>query len=86
MFPWLDLSSAWVAIRERPYEALNIELRYGRVRGWCGDADRDDRSRLSVSFRPKVVEVSRQDRTNCNSNYEELQPSVFATPPPAGRS
>ena len=85
MFPWLDLSSAWVAIRGRPEEALNIEMRYGAVRGWCGDVDRDDRSRVSVSFTPEGVQVSRQDRTNCNSNYEELRASDFAEPPPARR-
>lgn len=85
MFPWLDLTSAWVALSERPREALILELRYGSVRGWCGDVDRDDRPRVYVYFRPRGVEVSRQDRTNCDNNYDELQPSAFVAPPPVRR-
>lgn len=85
MFPWLDLTSAWVAVRERPNEALSIQMRYGFARGWCGDVDRDDRSRVSVYFRPDGIAVFRQDRTNCNGNYQELEASVFAAPPPAQR-
>lgn len=85
MFPWLDLTSAWVAIRERPYEALSIEIRYGPYRGWCGDTDRDDRSRVDISFKPNSADVSRQDRANCNVNYEEVEASAFAAPPPTLR-
>jgi hypothetical protein len=85
MFPRLDLTSAWVAVRERPHEALILEMRYGFVRGWCGDVDRDDRARVSLYFRPESVEVFRQDLTNCNFNYRELEPRAFAAPPPARR-
>lgn len=85
MLPWLDLTSAWVAIRERPHEALSLELRYGFMRGWCGDVDRDDRSRVSIYFRPESIDVSRQDRTDCNSNYRALEPGAFTAPPPAPR-
>lgn len=85
MFSLLDLSSAWVAIREGPYESLSIEMRYGVIRGWCGDVDRDDRSRVSLSFKPSHTTVSRQDRTNCNGNYVEVEASAYAAPLPAIR-
>ena len=85
MFPWLDLTSAWVALRERPREALSLEMRYGPTRGWCGDLDRDDRSRVSMYFRPEGVEVFRQGSTNCNGSYQKLEASAFAAPPPAVR-
>jgi hypothetical protein len=85
MFPWLDLTSASVALGERPHESVRIELRYGPARDWCGDVDPDDRSRVSLNFMSGGVEVSRQDRTNCNSDYQELKTSDFAAPPPAPR-
>jgi hypothetical protein len=85
MFPLLDLSSARAAVGERPDDALTIVLRYGPGRGWCGDLDGDDRSRLWLSFRPRGLQVSRQERTNCNPNYEELDARAFAAPPLAVR-
>ena len=81
LFPELDITSALVAIMERPYEALNIELRYGFVRGWCGYVEGDDRSRVAMIFRPASVEVSRHDRTNCNAGYEQVAPSSLVSPP-----
>lgn len=81
-FPWLDIRSAWVALRERPYEALIIEARYGPVRGWCGDVESDDRARVSVYFHAQgQVKVSRQDATNCAGSYDELEPGAFLSPP-----
>jgi hypothetical protein len=81
-FPWLDLTSAEVAVKaDAPHERLLLMMRYGAHRGWCGDLDQDDRSRLSVRFKPEGVEVSRRDRTNCNSSYDDLQSSAFAEPP-----
>jgi hypothetical protein len=85
MFPWLALTSAWVAVKERPQEEFIVEMRYGFVRGWCGDVDRDDRGRVSVYFKPEGVEVFRQDPTNCNASYQELARGAFAAPPAARR-
>lgn len=80
MFPGLDLSSAWVAVREAPRESIDIEMRYGSGRGWCGDVDRDDRPRVSIHLGPEGVEVFRQERTNCNTNFDRLEPGAFAEP------
>ena len=83
LFPELDITSALVAIMERPYAALTIELRYGFVRGWCGYVEGDDRSRVAIILKPASVEVSRHDRTNCNGGYEQVAPRSLVGPPPA---
>jgi hypothetical protein len=85
MFPWLDLSSAWTALGERPREALSIQMRYGWRRGWCGHGDPDDRARVSVYFTRQGAVVFRQIGTNCNANVEELEPGAFVAPPPVRR-
>lgn len=81
--PRLDVGSVWVALGPEPArDELYLEMRYDFPRGWCGDIDRDDRPRLTITFRPDGARVLRQDKTNCGGGYEEMRadegnPPVF---------
>lgn len=65
-FPWLDLQSVHAALGSRaPRDELHVDLRFGYRRGYCPDADADDRPRLTILFRRDRIAASYEDRTNC---------------------
>jgi hypothetical protein len=79
--PWLDVGSVWVALGIEPNrDQLNLEMRFDFARGWCGDVDRDDRPRLSITFTDVGARAFRQNKTNCMGGYEELQADAAETP------
>lgn len=70
-FPWLDLQTVRAQLGD---DRLSVELRFGYRRGYCADADEDDRPRLALIFYRDRVSASYEDRTNCGSRRVSLDP------------
>ena len=72
-FPWLDLQTVRTAFGvQPPRDYLTVDLRFGYRRGYCVDADQDDRPHLRISFYRDRIAASYEDRTNCGFRQVSL--------------